>query len=306
MALTEITLQALQMYGQGMSQAFRDIAITRTLQGVNERVNQIRTSEMNEAKKRAELEALSQQASLHLAGMQVDAGRLKQVAEAIAPSGPSSIAEALVSPSEPVRQRGYAALNATSEQKRTLGDTKDLESRMDKFRKLKPIQTLDEGLSNFRQARESLKLGTPQAQNMVIKQLVKAVEGGRLSDVDFRLGQVGQDWISRIKKFGGTNFFNEATASDLRELNTFLDQAEGAMSRELKTRTDKEAEAFARRRGVDPELVKQEYTSMFNISAQQQSQDMGKIEVRPYDGKYYRVRVVNGKVVENLGEVNGQ
>ena len=49
MALTELDLRAMKQAGEGMRAAITDIAISRTLTGANEAVQQIKESELNDA-----------------------------------------------------------------------------------------------------------------------------------------------------------------------------------------------------------------------------------------------------------------
>lgn len=91
-------LTSFQFAAQGLNTAFRDIAVTRTIEGANRQVQEIRDAQIEDAKKRSLLEELSQQTTLQLSKIGAPIQRINQISESISPARarPQTAAQALL------------------------------------------------------------------------------------------------------------------------------------------------------------------------------------------------------------------
>lgn len=256
MPLDDITLKAQAMFANGIKDAVQTIQTTRTLQRANQEIQAIKQSTLSEAKQRLAFEDLSRQVVFNLTQVGANANSVQQIADAIAPAirQPQTIQEALVAPSADVRQRGreaqdfMAQFTKKKDEKESFTPESFSKSLKD-FRLLPNVKEDMSKLSAVQDAETFIKRGTAQAFNLAVKQMVKSIEGGRLTDLDFELGQPGQDIISKIKRKGATKFLDKMTQNDQQQLLDMVRSSSKVVRSRLSSAAKNRASALAGGRG---------------------------------------------------------
>jgi hypothetical protein len=110
---------AINMFKQSMG----ELKLQRTISGANEAVQQIRSSELNEQEKHAQLSNLSSQLTMQMAGIGAPATTIEQVAGAI---GPKTFATANAMNMEGLRT-GNSGLQAQAQQQQDFETNKQFE-----------------------------------------------------------------------------------------------------------------------------------------------------------------------------------
>lgn len=259
MPLDDITLRALAFTQESVKDTVRTIQTRRLLEQANEEVRNINTSELNDAKKRTALEALSQQMVMGLSSVGATPDSISQIAQSIAPAirQPQTFQEAIVSPDAATRQRGLEglALQAGLKTKEPKDfQTFEIRSKfLERFERQKDVSKSIETINELQSAKDRLSQGTPQALNQTVKAMISALEGGRVSETDFAVGMPGQSLDRKAQRQFLTSFLNKANPADIQEMQGIINAILGGVQDRFRARVRGRSQAFAETMGTTPD-----------------------------------------------------
>lgn len=270
MPLDDITLKALAFTQQNIENTVKDILVTRTLQGTQEQVENIRLSELDDAQKRDAFSQISQEATFALAQAGATPAGIKQIASAI--TGPvekiQNIDQALLSRFGDVRARGREALQVkTSAElqeeafKASLAPglkPTEILKQIEVFKKSPGVAALVEGLSALDNVDALLDTNFEAGVQLAKIALVKgAGEKGRLSDQDLQKAEFEVSAIRKVQGIAKRFITGSPLQATIEDMKLFARAVRAQAEANLRRRVDKTSGVVSKVTGIDKEQFKQ-------------------------------------------------
>ena len=240
---------------QMLNQSVNGLVLQKSLNTANEQVNQIRMSEMKEEEKRGALRGLANDLTMRLTGMGMDPNAIQQATQAIAPKPAFQNAEQALMYGDAAEQKRaqeiiddqrkfeMGKMREATTVKLAAGQGKEAVKSLNDFRQ-KHAKEQFKQLDAISAAADMLNEGNFTGYTSSLKSIIKSVEGGRLTDEDFKLASPNQDIFSGMKRAYDKLLLNKPLEEDQK----YVGDMQKALQLKIAKRIAQKGQGFARSR----------------------------------------------------------